>query len=333
MGAIQEIYVNELGKPDAFFDFAGSIPGYSVSGSEKDSILYSAAENYYAQAQYEKAVDAFQKYATDNPKGLYALKAKYLRAESLSLIKRYKEALTGYEAVIEAGQSVYYITSLYKAALIAYNQEQDMPKAYKYYMLFIPLAESDDQSFEATLGALRSAYKLGLASEVYNLAQEVNRHPRATDDLRSLANYDAAKLAYRDADFDKALGLFNAVIRMNSADLAAEARYAIASIYEKKEENEIAGRLAEESARANVGYPFWVAKSLLLLADIQFKTGDLLNARAVTEAILENFQGDPTIMKEASEKLEKIKKEEEAKSRIKPQSGQTLELQQQPKKD
>ncbi|HSF89239.1 MAG TPA: hypothetical protein VLA46_07470, partial [Saprospiraceae bacterium] len=88
-----------------------------------------------------------------------------------------------------------------------------------------------------------------------------------------------------------------------------------------------------EAARANVGYPFWVAKSLMLLSDIQFNAGDLMNARAIMEAITENFTGDEVIMKEASEKLEKIKQAEENQSRIKPQGGDTLELQLNPKKD
>jgi phosphosulfolactate phosphohydrolase-like enzyme len=71
----------------------------------------------------------------------------------------------------------------------------------------------------------------------------------------------------------------------------------------------------------------------LLLSDIQFAAGDLLNARAIVEAITENFQGDEVIMTEATAKLEKIKEEEERLSRIKPQSGDTLEMQQNPKKD
>jgi hypothetical protein len=100
-----------------------------------------------------------------------------------------------------------------------------------------------------------------------------------------------------------------------------------------KGEHEVAAKLSEEAARANVGYPFWVAKSLILLSDIQFNAGDLLNARAVMEAITENFQGDDVIMKEAAAKLERIKQEEENQSRIKPEGGDTLELQQNPKKD
>ena len=71
----------------------------------------------------------------------------------------------------------------------------------------------------------------------------------------------------------------------------------------------------------------------MLLSDIQFNAGDLLNARAIIEAITENFSGDETIMAEANIRLEKIKKAEEQKSRIKPQGGDTLELQPNPKHD
>jgi len=333
IAAIQEIYVNELDKPDAFFAFAESIPGYSISGSERDSILYNAAENFYAQAQYDKAVESFQKYITEYPKGLYVLKAKYLRAESLSILKRYTDALVGYETVIDQGQSVYYASSLYKAALIAYNQEKDMSRAYKHYAAFIPLADSEEKDYEARLGALRCAFKLKQTEDIYSISTSVIKHPRATDDIRALAYYYTGMTAYTENSFDKALSSFNAVVRINSAELAAESRYYIALIYEQKGEHEVAAKLAEEAARANVGYPFWVAKPLILLSDIQFNAGDLMNARAVMEAITENFTGDKIIMKEATEKLEKIKKEEENQSRIKPPSGDTLELQQNPKKD
>jgi tetratricopeptide (TPR) repeat protein len=333
LSAIQEIYVNELDKPDAFFEFAESIPGYSISGSEKDSITYNAAENYYGLGQYEKAVESLQKYLSAYPEGLYSLKARYLRAESLSLLKRYEEALPVYEVVAEQGPSIYQASSLYKAALIAYNQLKDMERAYNHYVAFIPLADTEEKDFEATAGALRCAFKLDKKEEILTLANKVIEHPRATDDVRAQAHYYKGITAYNNGAYDQALSSFNSIIRINSAEPAAEARYYIASIYERKKEPELAAKLAEESARANVGYPFWVAKSLLLLSDIQFASGDLLNARAIVEAITENFKGDEVIMSEAITKLEKIKAEEERQNRIKPQSGDTLELQHNPKND
>lgn len=333
MSAIQEIYVNELDKPEAFFEFAGTIPGYTVSGSERDSILYAAAENHYAQGLYDKAAESFKTYIDQNPKGVYALKAKFLRAESFSLAKKWEEALLAYEVVIKDGQSNYQASALYKAALIAYNQKKDMERAYRYYVDYIPMAESDEQQFEAIVGGLRSAYKLKKADEVFTMAEKVIGHPRATDDIRALAHYYAATLRFQNESFDKAIDSYNEVIRINSAELAAEARYSIAAIYEKRGDHVLGAKLAEESARANVGYPYWVAKSLMLLSDIQFNQGDLLNAKAIIEAILENFQGDEVIMQEASDRLEKIKVSEQNQNRIKEEGGDTLEMQVTPKKD
>ncbi|MEO5905977.1 MAG: tetratricopeptide repeat protein, partial [Saprospiraceae bacterium] len=333
MSAIQEIYVNELDKPDAFFDFAGTIPGYTVSGSERDSILYAAAENHYAQGNYDKAAESFKIYLDKNPKGVYSLKAKFLRAESLSLVKKWPDALGAYEAVIKEGRSSYLATSLYKAALIAYNQQQDMARAYRYYSDYIPVAESDEKQFEAMLGALRSAYKLKNPADVFAMTTKINEHSRATDDIRATGHYYSGMLASEAGNFDKAIASFNSVIRINSAELAAESRYQIANIYERKGESDLAAKLAEEAARTNVGYPEWVAKSLLLLSDIQFKKGDLLNARAIIEAIIENFQGDEAIINEATQKLNRIKKEEENQSRIKQVTTDTLELQPNPKRD
>ncbi len=76
-----------------------------------------------------------------------------------------------------------------------------------------------------------------------------------------------------------------------------------------------------------------MAKSLLLLSDIQFKKNDLLNAKAILEAILENFQGDEEIVREATQKLEMIREAEADQNRVKKVNPDTLELQVKPKND
>src|SRR5690606_42087341 len=99
------IYVNELDKPDAYFQFAATIPGFAVTDTEQDSISYLAAENHYALGQYDRAVQSFNKYLEEYARGLYALKARYLKAESLFLLKRYNEALGTFEQVGVQGNS------------------------------------------------------------------------------------------------------------------------------------------------------------------------------------------------------------------------------------
>ena len=101
------------------------------------------------------------------------------------------------------------------------------------------------------------------------MATSVIAHPRATDDIRALAYYYTGMTAYSENSFDKALSSFNAVVRINSAELAAESRYHIALIYEQKGEHEVAAKLAEESARANVGYPSQECLRVIRIWDVR----------------------------------------------------------------
>lgn len=61
---------------------------------------------------------------------------------------------------------------------------------------------------------------------------------------------------------------------------------------------------------ANNDYPYWVAKSLILTADILTDKKDYLNAKAALEAVIDNFHDDKDISAEANAKLEAVKKKE-----------------------
>lgn len=333
INAIQEIYVTELQQPDAYFKFAESIPGFAISVSEKDSIQFKAAENLYHSGDYAKAESALSSYITVYPKSPFSTRAKYLRAESRSLLKQYAKALEGYSEVIESGTGPYYATSLFKAALIAHKDQHDSNKAYEYYQTYIPIAENPEKQLEAQAGALECAFKLGIAKEVYPLADKVINNPRSTPTMVAAAQYYTGMLAFQQQDLDKALPAFNSVIRLQSGDQAAEARYYVANIYAQRKESVLATKMAEEAAKANVGYPVWVAKSLLLLADLKYEANELLDARAILEAILENFSEDNEITSAAEVRLLKVKGEEERQSRVKPDTTDVLEMQTIPKQD
>ena len=90
---------------------------------------------------------------------------------------------------------------------------------------------------------------------------------------------------------------------------------------------ELAERHCHSANESNANYPYWVAKSLILLSDIAVEKNDLFNAKAPLEAVIENFQGDPTITQEAQQKLDHIRVLEQQQSRIRQDTGQILELQ------
>ncbi|MEM9549135.1 MAG: tetratricopeptide repeat protein [Bacteroidota bacterium] len=325
--SIQEIYIDDLGKTDEYFNFLQTIPGYEITAFSKDSLNYRIGEIQYQNANYEKAITAFDDYLKTYSKGYYRLEARYYRGECHSLLKNYSKALRDYEAIIAEGISDTYERSLKKAALISYNHSQNFAKALNYYKLWETQTADPEDKYQAQLGAMRSAFRQSNDNEVITYANKVTTNTLVTKDEKSTALYYLAKVSYKKGQLEQATFAFNQVSSLSNNNQAAESRYMLARILldeSKPDEAETAANAANEK---NSNYPFWIAKSILLLADIYILRDDLLNARAAAEAVVENFKTDENLVREANEKLAQITQKEIESNRIKLENPDgTLEL-------
>lgn len=325
LAAIEEIYIQDLGKPDEYFAFLETVPGYRFSDFSKDSLSFRSADILYESGNYVKAVEGYKQYLTKYPKGAFALVAHYRRGESFALLKQFNPALSDYEAVMERGNSEYFETALYKAAVISYNHSNNFEKALRYYSQVEKITTSSDKKLEAQIGSLQSAYRLNKSTEVYLSADLVTANNQATPPQKALAYYYSGKMAFDQKDYDRALQSFNQTIKLNDNVQAAEGRYLVAFIYYEKNEIDLAETLADKAVQDNSGHDYWIAKSLILASDIQVKKANYLRAEAALNAVIDNTD-DPLLIKEAQEKLKKIKELKEQKTRIQPASNK-LEFQ------
>jgi tetratricopeptide (TPR) repeat protein len=325
--AIEEIYIDDLAKSDEYFNFLKTIPGYEISAFTKDSINYRIGEIQFQNANYERAITAFDDYLKVYSSGYYRLNARYFRGESLSLLKKYNTALRDYEAIINEGISDYYERATKKAALISYNHNQNFEKAYRYYGLWEKINENPEEKYQAQLGMMRSAFRIGNDEGIIKYSNKVKQNTLATNDEKSSANYYLAKVYYRIGDLDQAATSFQRVGNLSNNNQAAESRYMMAKIAFDKNDTREAERLANEANEKNKNYPTWIAKSILLLSDVYASNGNLLNARAAVEAIIENFSTNELLLQEAQEKLKIIEQKEIDGNRIKTENTDgTLEL-------
>lgn len=315
LAALEEIYVDDLGQADNYFAFLESVRG-SVGGEVRDSINFRAAESQFENANYERAVASYTDYLRKFPRGANSLTALYHRGESYSVLKQYSQALADYEAVAERGPSQFYVKALEKASIIAYNHSQNFSKAYTLYSKLEQAATNPDMRFEAQLGALRSAYRSGNTQAVPELARKVANNPNASQLQVATAQFYLGKMAFDQADYNNALTAFNEVIRLSDNEQTAEARYLKAYIYYLRRDLETAQQICINANKESSGYPFWVAKSVILLSDILQEKGDLYNARAALEALLENYKGDQELIAEAQRKLEAINQRINQSSRL-----------------
>lgn len=309
--AIEEIYVVDLGKPDDYFKFLESIPGYQVRSDARDSITFRVAQAQYENGNYERAIAAYTDYLNKYPKGGYALQAHYNRGESHLILKNYSAALKDYEFLVAQGQNPYYLRALEKAAIIAYNHANDFKKSLDYYTKLEELASNSEMKFEAQLGAMRSAYRSANQGSTLLYADKVINNNLARPDQKALAHYYKGKIAHQKAEWSKAISSFKYVIEQLNNELAAESNYLIATAYFELKDYKRAESEAKEVLENYAGFRLYVAKSLILLSDIFMVQNDLISARAALEAVIENFDDDPEVLKEAQSKLKKVKESED----------------------
>ncbi|MBK6904288.1 MAG: tetratricopeptide repeat protein [Saprospirales bacterium] len=316
ISALEEIYVDNLGDPDGYTRFLETIPGYSIDNTGKEALNFKAAESQYENANYERAVPAYGEYIKKYPNGQFLLQAYERRGESYFELKQYPQALDDFETVVEKGPSKYYTKALELAAAISYNYTLDFQKSYSYYAKLETSAVSDETRFAAQLGAMQSAYRINNYQAVLAMANKINNNPTATLEQKSRANFYLGKLAFDNRDYDSALSAFGQVIRFNNQEEAAESRYLIASIYYQRRDLTQAESWCDKAIQENSAYPFWTAKTFLLLADVYADQGNLFNARAVLESLIENYKGDQSIINEAQTKLDQYNRAANSGSRL-----------------
>ncbi|MCC6723304.1 MAG: tetratricopeptide repeat protein [Saprospiraceae bacterium] len=318
LAALREIYIKDLGDPDGFNAFLETIPGYKLDNSQKDENAFEAAEAAYEKANYDRAVADYTDYIRKYPNGVNILVAYYHRGESYAELKQYDKALNDYEYVVSKGEgNKYYVDAVGKAADIAFKGSKDYKKAYNYFVKWEAVAANANDRFEAQLGAMRSAYKLGDTNAVQAAAKKVSSNPSATDEQVAQANFYIGKIAFDRKEWDGAMQAFNKVLQNSDNELTAEARYLIAEIHYQKRDLEKAKKRCLDNNNDNSNYPYWVGKSLLLLSDVFAEQDDLFSAKTVLEALIENYD-DKTddIIPTAKKKLDALNKASSGSNRI-----------------
>jgi tetratricopeptide (TPR) repeat protein len=317
LAALREIYIKDLGDPDGFNAFLETVPGYKLDNAQKDENAFAAAESAYEGGNYERAITGYTEYISRYPNGINVMAAYYHRGESYAVLKQYTQALKDYEWVIGKGPGRYYVDALGKAAQIAYHNEQNFSKAYQYYTKWEEVATTGEDRFEAQLGAMRAAYRLGDTNAVQASARKVANNPSATDTQVAAAQFYLGKIAYDRKDYDPAMQSFNQVLKLSDNEQTAEARYLIAMIHYNKRDLDKAKKRCLDNNNESSNYPFWVGKSLILLSDIFAEQGDLFSARTVLEALIQNYENKTDeIIPTAQKKLDALNKQAAGSSRL-----------------
>ncbi len=314
--SIKNIYVSQ-GNAEGYFDYVKSVPFADVSITEQEKIIYDAAEQVYLKGDFEKASRDFDNYLKRYPDGANAVAAAFYKADSDFRLKRFDEALTGYESVLAAPKGNFSERSLLRAAGI-YFDKKNYDKSAELYGRLEETAAFKDNVIAAQAGLMRCHFLTGKFNSAGISAQKVMAQEKAPASLINEARMIYAKTLLESRDYAAAMEEFKTLVKTASGETGAEARYYIAWVYYQQANYKESQKRCFEVINQVPSYDYWVAKSFILLSDNYVALKDVFQAKHTLKSIIDNYEmnaNDPEdILSIARQKYDALMKTENEKA-------------------
>lgn len=282
---IKKIFIQQ-GRVDDYEKYVKTHQLQDVSEDELDKANYEQAEVKYLAGKYEEAHTDFEKYLNKYPDGSFVLNANFYRSESAYFMKRYEEALQGYNYVIGRPKNTFTEKSLLRAADIYFNSK-NYTEARLMWTILEEVAEIQENLYKSRVGLMRTNFLLNKYDEATDYAQRLLSMEKLTPAMEAEAHLTIAKSALAQDKIGLALPEFVETEKLMKNVIGAEAKFNIALIQYKQGNYEECQKHIFELVDKYASYKEWVTKSFLLLADNYLKLNDAYQAKITLQYVID----------------------------------------------
>ncbi len=304
---IRNIYIDR-NDADGYIAYTNQLGGFArVDQRQQDSLTYVAAERLYMQGKCLQAINQFEAYLRNYPKGRFELNAHYYKADCQYQNQDYENALPSFEYVAGSPRNLFTEDALIRVAEISFRQKR-FDDALGYFERLYSEAEVDENRREALIGQMRCLSELGDPDKIIASTEKVMADAKMSPEIVRQAHYLKASAFMAQGKSQQALFEFQVLAKNTASPEGAEARFRVAQILFQQGKMEGAEEAIFDFVDKGTPHQYWLAKCFLLLADIYEGRGELFQARQYLESLLENYQDQTDGIREsATAKLEQIK--------------------------
>ncbi len=288
-------------QPQAFLAYLEEIGRSDIkSTEEREQMLFNSAEQLYRTERYAAAINALQSYIAEYPSGSRSALANFYLAESLRATGRLESAADTYLRVMNMKSADCQLDATRAYATVNYDL-QHYEKAEEAYRKLIDLARDDAIRHEAYLGLMRASYGAKDYAEVIRSAQVVGTRE---------ARFLMAKASRTLGDRDRSRMLFEELAQDRKDAYGAESAYTlIQDAYDRGDFEEVEEAVYAFSDSGSEQL-YWLAKSFIVLGDTFADRGDLEQAEATYNSILDGYQPtreDDDVLDQVNSRLKNFK--------------------------
>lgn len=276
------------------------------AATSEDSLVYVTAELQYMMGNYEQAAAGLTTYLTSFcPGGRYCMIAQYYAANSYYRLKQYDNAIDQYSALADMAGNPYMEEACMRVAELSYDKGEYHTASY-YFQRMEEIASSSAMRTTAQLGVLRCSHLLGDKATTIEAANRLLEEQSIADDIRKEALYYRAKAHLEDNQFGLAVVDLTPLAKEVRTAMGAEAKYQLANCYFQLGSIDMAEEEIMSFTKMQTSQQYWLAKSLILLSDINVARNDLFQAKQYLLALQSSYRQEDDIQSIITQKLSAI---------------------------
>lgn len=297
------------GRGSEFESLLAEFKKANPENKDLEVVEFESAKNFYFDQQYQKAIVAFNSFLTNYSTSSKLQEAKYYLAESYYRGRDFEKALVLYvelsnDATFNMTNRVVSRLGEIEFKLGKYNN------AINNFHRLEKISANKKELYTAWSGLMESFFLLAQFDSVVTYANLIIEKGNVNAGAQNKASLYIGKAAMARGDYETAKDEFLTTLNSARDEFGAEAKYRLGEIfYLNKQHKQCYETLIGLSTDFS-GYDEWVGRSFLLLADNFVAMGDIFQAKATLESLIENKFPVQYIRDAAADKLNMLKQTE-----------------------
>ena len=287
--AIESIYQSD-GRADEYLDYAESVGlNAGKSDSEKEDLYFNAAEQIFQTEDYGKALASLQNYLQRYPEGRKVALADFYVAECYRGLGKKELACDWYRKALQKDdEGSFSETAVLNYATLSYEMEH-FQDAYGSYSSLLGRAKAEPARHTARLGMMRSAFRGQDYETALTCAGRVASDAASTEAQKREADYVSAKSNLSLNNRAEAMEIFTRLSASPSTAEGAEATYMLIQDALDRGKYEEVEKKVYAFAPESGAQSYWLAKAYVALGDSFAERGNMKQAKATFESILDGY--------------------------------------------
>lgn len=303
LAIVRNIYM-EGNRLDEYFAYTKAAGVANIEVTQKDSLAFANAQNFYRDADYKKADEALKYYISNYPDGAYMLKAHQYALVCAEKLGNKSDQVSHLEYIVSQPDSDYTDEALLKLARIRY-EASDYVKAGELYERLASITEQNAIRLEALEGSMKSNFFMSRYDKAVELGQTLAASQDITADQMNQINHILGKSYFQKGKYDLAATYLDKSAANDKSVYGAESAYYSAEASLKLKNYDMTENKVFDISEKFSDHTYWVAKSFILLADVYVAKDNFFQAKETLRSVIDNYKGDD-LRNEARRKLQTV---------------------------